>query len=294
MRDETGALARDRAEADKLRWADLRLRLVSALVLAPVAIAVVWLGGTVWIALIAVLAIGVACEWAQLCGSHPASLPGLALLASMLAIAVAAARPTAWPALLVLVAGCALTWVIAMLWPGEPGKRPVSLAAGVIYIGLSAIALIWLRRDDDAGLANVLFVLLIVWSSDVGAYAAGRLFGGPRLAPRISPAKTWAGAAGGLLAAVVVGYVAAVSFAPTAAVVGPSWRIALVAALLSVMSQLGDLLESFLKRRFGVKDSGRLIPGHGGLLDRLDGFLAAAPTAALLAAALGPGVMLWQ
>ncbi|MCL2428211.1 MAG: phosphatidate cytidylyltransferase [Alphaproteobacteria bacterium] len=287
-------MARDRAEADARRWADLRLRLVSALILAPVAIAVVWLGGAVWIVLIALLAIGVACEWAQLCGSHPASLPGLVVLASMLAIAVAAARPTAWPALLVLVAGSGLTWAIAMLWPGGPSTRPVSLAAGVIYIGLPAIALIWLRLDDEAGLANVLFVLLIVWSSDVGAYTAGRLFGGPRLAPRISPSKTWSGAAGGLLAAVVVGYGAAMSFAPTTAVVGPAWRIALTAALLSVMSQLGDLLESFLKRRFGVKDSGRLIPGHGGLLDRLDGFLAAAPTAALLAVALGPGVVLWQ
>lgn len=288
-------MALGRSEERTFRWADLRLRVISALILAPIAVAILWVGGDVWTAMIALLAVGVGCEWVLLCGARPAAAPGLAVPLSMVAIATAAARPSIRPAIAVIVLGFGLTWVAAALWPGGGSRRPGSLACGVIYIGLAAIALIWLRLDDTAGLANVLFVVLIVWSSDIGAYAAGRLLGGPRLASRISPSKTWAGAAGGLLAAVVVGYVAAMLLAPTDAAAMPAaWRIALVAALLSVMSQLGDLLESFLKRRFGVKDSGWLIPGHGGLLDRLDGFLVAGPAAALLAVVLGPGVMLWQ
>ncbi|HET9020103.1 MAG TPA: phosphatidate cytidylyltransferase, partial [Acetobacteraceae bacterium] len=116
----------------------------------------------------------------------------------------------------------------------------------------------------------------------IGAYLSGRLVGGARLAPRISPGKTWSGAIGGLLAAALVGAAAG------------GGRGALVAAVLSVVAQAGDLAESAAKRRAGVKDSGRLIPGHGGVLDRLDALLAAAPAAALLALALGPGVALWE
>jgi phosphatidate cytidylyltransferase len=178
--------------------------------------------------------------------------------------------------------------------PSPDSRRPISLAAGAIYVGLAGIALIWLRHDPLAGLPNILFLLLVVWASDVGAYLAGRLLGGPRLAPRISPGKTWAGACGGLLAAVAMGYIVAVCFWLSSGGAGLSWRIAVVAVALGFASQLGDLLESAIKRHFGVKDSGRLIPGHGGLFDRLDGFLTAGPLAALLALALGPGVMLWR
>jgi phosphatidate cytidylyltransferase len=135
-----------------------------------------------------------------------------------------------------------------------------------------------------------MFLLFTVWASDVGAYLVGRWLGGPRLAPRISPGKTRSGALGGLIAAIAVGLLAA-HFLSDAATI---WRAALVAAVLGIVSQLGDLLESFVKRRLEVKDSGHLIPGHGGLFDRLDGILAAAPVAAVLALALGRGVVLWQ
>jgi phosphatidate cytidylyltransferase len=118
---------------------------------------------------------------------------------------------------------------------------------------------------------------------------AGRAFGGPKLAPAVSPNKTWSGAAGGLAAAVVVGVAAAAALAP-----GGASRAAAVAAMLGVMAQAGDLLESWIKRRFDVKDTSSLIPGHGGLLDRLDGVIAAAPVAALLAFALGQGQPLWR
>ena len=175
-------------------------------------------------------------------------------------------------------------------WRGLARRRPgaLTLAAGFVYILPAAAAVLWLRSDAAAGWANVLFVVLTVSLSDVGAYLFGRLLGGPKLAPAISPGKTWSGAAGGLAFALAVGLGAA------GLTESPIWRALAVAAALCVASQAGDLLESGIKRHFGVKDSGRLIPGHGGLFDRLDGLLTAAPLAALLAVALGPGVELWR
>ena len=231
------ALAQDLAESTA--WRDLRVRVASAVVLAPLGLAALWLGGPVWNAMIVLLAAGMAWEWSAMC-------------------AKAQVRPL------------------------------VRVLTGVAYIAPASVALIWLR-GGEAGRADVLFVLLIVWASDIGAYLAGRLFGGPRLAPRISPGKTWSGAIGGLVAAALVGVVAAL-LVPDARVL----PAALLAACLGIASQTGDLLESALKRRFGVKDSGRLIPGHGGLLDRLDGMLLAAPLAALMALALGHSTVIWQ
>ena len=226
------------AERPAGRWADLSTRVLSALVLAPVALACVWLGGFAFSVIVTVGMLGLAMEWLALC------------------------RRTGW----------------APLYP-----------AGLAYIALAGAALLWLRRDPIAGRADVLFLLLVVWAGDIGAYLIGRWIGGPRLAPRISPGKTWSGAAGGLLAAVAAGLLAAHVLSDAA-----TWRAVAVAAVLSVVAQAGDLLESFVKRRLQVKDSGQLIPGHGGLFDRLDSMLAAAPVAALLALTLGRGVVLWQ
>jgi phosphatidate cytidylyltransferase len=161
--------------------------------------------------------------------------------------------------------------------------------AGLAYVVLAGAAILWLRDDPVAGRADVLFLLFIVWAGDIGAYMVGRWLGGPRLAPHISPGKTWSGSVGGLLAAIGAGVLLAYVLSDAA-----TWRAVLVAAILGVVAQAGDLLESFVKRRLEVKDSGHLIPGHGGLLDRLDGVLAAAPVAALLALTLGRGVVLWQ
>lgn len=294
MRDGSGVLAQGRADPRRFRWADLRTRIASAIVLAPLAIGLVWLGGSAWSVLVTVVAGAVACEWVGLCGAPVRAPPGLVVpFAVTMAGAVASDRASV-AALVVLLAGAALVQANALASRAGRVRRPGSLAAGVLYVGVPCIALIWLRQDAVAGRPNLLFLVLIVWASDVGAYLFGRLLGGPRLAPRISPGKTWAGAVGGLLTAVAMGYVVAMPLADWSAEAGSAWRIAAVAACLSVMSQVGDLLESALKRRFGVKDSGRLIPGHGGLLDRLDGFLAAGPAAALLALALGPGVVLWR
>jgi phosphatidate cytidylyltransferase len=132
--------------------------------------------------------------------------------------------------------------------------------------------------------------MVLIWASDIGAYIVGRLAGGPRLAPSISPGKTWSGAAGGLLAAVAVGVVAGLG--PHSG--GASATAGVIGGGLGLVAQLGDLLESKLKRHFGIKDSGHIIPGHGGLLDRLDAVLIAAPVAAALAWMAGPGVSLWR
>ncbi len=161
-------------------------------------------------------------------------------------------------ALLVAAAFVGVTWEFGMMcrW------RPVPLLLGLPYAALAMLSF-WVLRSYGAFLT--LFTLAVVWSSDVGAYLAGRLLGGPRLAPAISPGKTWSGAVGGLVAAMTGGV----------ASIGDGWSILPLAAVMGVASQLGDLGESALKRHYGVKDSGRLIPGHGGLLDRLDGLMAA-------------------
>jgi len=160
---------------------------------------------------------------------------------------------------------------------------------GALYIGFTMGHLL-LTRALPEGTFLIFFVVLVTWAGDTGAYMVGRWIGGPRLAPRISPGKTWSGAAGGLLAAIAAGLIAAHLLSHSASV----WRGGLVAAVLAIVAQAGDLLESYVKRRLEVKDSGHLIPGHGGLFDRLDSVLAAAPVAALLALTLGRGVVLWQ
>jgi len=159
-----------------------------------------------------------------------------------------------------------------------------------LYIGLAGIALLVLRHDADAGRDNVLFLFVVIWASDISAYLAGRLIGGPKLAPRISPNKTWSGSLCGLLAAVSVGIWVSILLGFEVSV----WQVALVATLLGLATQSGDMFESWIKRRFGVKDSSGLLPGHGGLLDRLDGVLAASLVAALIALIGGPGGHLWR
>jgi phosphatidate cytidylyltransferase len=155
------------------------------------------------------------------------------------------------------------------------------LPAGILYAGLTAIALAEIRDDNLVGFVVMLFVFATVWATDIFAYFIGRALGGPKLAPRISPGKTWSGAIGGAVTAVIAGTGVAWSFFP-----GTGLRVVCVALLLSVCSQAGDLFESFVKRRFGVKDSSHLIPGHGGVMDRVDGLIFACFAAFLLAIVL--------
>jgi phosphatidate cytidylyltransferase len=263
----------------KTTWSDLRTRVLSAALLAPLGLICIWVGHWAWGALVALAALGMAREWVGLCRAALSSFAGLAVVVLTFAAVVVAVFGRPDLALAIVVIGWIAVWAVA--------RRP-ALPAGIPYVGLGGIALVWLRSDAAVGFGNVLFVILLVWASDIGAYVVGRMVGGPKLAPRISPGKTRSGAVGGLASSMLIGAIVCLVLG------GPVWWAALVAGLLGVVSQAGDLLESAVKRHFGVKDSGGLIPGHGGLLDRLDGVLAAAPVAGLIALALGSGVHLWR
>jgi phosphatidate cytidylyltransferase len=271
------------AKSPSARWSDLRLRVLSAVVLAPLALACIWFGGAAFTLLVAVVTIGLAYEWIQLCERRTPLLAALIFLALPAAVVLAAVGH-AVGALLLLAAAT----VAAAAYAGGIG-RAKPLPFGIPYLGLGSVALVWLRLLPETGRADVIILLLLVWASDIGAYLVGRIIGGPRLAPAISPGKTWSGAVGGLAAVVAVGLITSATLGGAAAP-----RVAGFAALTGCVSQIGDLFESHLKRRFGVKDSGWLIPGHGGLLDRLDAVLFAAPLAGLLALILGAGVVIWQ
>jgi phosphatidate cytidylyltransferase len=263
-------------------WRDLGLRGASAAVLIPIAVFGIWSGGVVWDVLVGVAVVLLSWEWARFCKISVWRWPGLLMPAISLVVMLLAAFGPPLAALGLLAAGTLVLFLLQRqgdIWP----------AAGLFYIGLVGFSLVLLRGEDHAGLLNTLFLVLIVWASDTGAYMAGRALGGPKLAPAISPGKTWSGAAGGLIAATLIGTGAAALLAP-----GGASRAAAIAAMLGVMSQAGDLLESAIKRRFGVKDSSSLIPGHGGMLDRLDGVMAAAPMATALALLAGRGMPLWH
>jgi len=255
------------------KWPGLPLRIVSALVLAPPALAALYFGPPYSDVLVCGVAALVAWEWARLCGRKALGLPGIALIAAVLAASVTAALG------LYSLAG----WVIATGTAGAALAasrvrldRPLWYAIGVAYLGSAVLAFLWLRADPVSGRAVILWLIAVVWATDVGAYVAGRSIGGPRLAPRISPGKTWAGLAGGGLAAAVAGMVVMLALSPADLGPGGLARIAIASAALAVVAQVGDLFESHLKRRAGAKDSSNLIPGHGGVFDRIDGLLAAA------------------
>jgi phosphatidate cytidylyltransferase len=183
-------------------------------------------------------------------------------------------------ALFWLAAGAAIFWEWFNL-VASADQRARWLTAGAVYAGAAAFCPIMLRADADYGLVAIFFLFAVVWTTDIAAYFVGRIFGGPKLWPAVSPKKTWSGALGGLAGAIIAAFVVA-SFAAL------SHGAAIVlAALLSVASQAGDLFESHIKRRFGVKDASHIIPGHGGVMDRLDGFIFAAALATLIGLARG-------
>lgn len=279
--DATGASAPPPAAASKS--SELKARILSSLVLGPAVLALVWLGGWPFRLLLAVAAVIAVREWVVIVGGsarRPAVLPlALAAVAVSLGVAVTAG-PLAGTAV-ALVLAAAVGWAAA-------GNDRGWMAAGLPYVALGAIGLDWLRESPQGGLGLFLFVMLAVWATDIGAYAAGRTIGGPKLAPRLSPKKTWAGLIGGVACSALAG--ALVALAAGAARPGVA---ALIGAVLAVVAQAGDLFESAVKRRYGVKDSGALIPGHGGLLDRIDGLLTAAAALALFHAAAGARIAWW-
>ena len=259
--------------------------MLSAAILAPAVLLCIWVGGVPYKVMIVAAALGLAWEWIGLCGNAPTQMPGRLVAVAVVAGTFSAAMGYMVSGLAIFATGAVFT---AALAGGTPHWR--ALAAGIPYAGIGTIALLWLRDDPAIGLENLLFVLLLVWASDIGAYMTGRFLGGPKLAPRISPGKTWSGSLGGLVGAIGAGLL----IAYLSHTLSDPLRVAAIAGALGIVAQAGDLLESGLKRHFGAKDSGTLIPGHGGLLDRLDALLIAAPVAALLALSAGRGVVLWQ
>ena len=215
---------------------DLPARVASAVVMVAVAGSALWLGGWAWSLFVAAVALGVLWEWIKLANA-----------------------------------------ITAKLW-----ARALWLLGGVVYIGVAAL---WLNklngwmpgasdRKGGLGILTLAVILLVVIATDVGAYFCGRFFGGPKIAPSISPSKTWAGLAGGMLASAVLMQILA-EVAGVAKSIDLGFGVLPISgAVMAVVAQVGDFFESWMKRRAGVKDSGKLLPGHGGLFDRADGFLA--------------------
>jgi len=254
---------------------DFRVRLLSGLGMAAVVAAFVFTGATSFSVLVVAVAVLLSWEWSHLVHGPEADIVLAVHLAAAFAAALLAAFGYVGLGLLALAIGAILAMVLSL------GRNSIYAAVGVFYAGLPAIAIIWLRSDAALGLLAVVFLIVVIIAADTGAFLSGRLLGGPKLWPRVSPNKTWAGLIGALAASAVVG--ACFWFAVDGA---SPLRLAAVAAVLGLVSQAGDLAESALKRRFGVKDSGNLIPGHGGIMDRVDGLVAAASVAGLIGLAV--------
>ncbi len=256
---------------------ELATRVVVGLLLAAVALGTLWAGGAAFALLVAVAVLLVLAEWAAMHGiGRGQLLVGLLILATTCLLA-ALGRPLEALLLLFVAAGSLLLFGITF----APRARGF-LSSGLLYAGLPAVALIWLRGQEP-GLALVLWAFGIVWATDIAAYFAGRAIGGPKLAPRISPNKTWAGLGGGVAAAALFAGVSG----PVLGWQAPPLLLALFGAGLALAAQGGDLAESHWKRRAGVKDSGRLLPGHGGVMDRVDGLVPVAIIVALGVAIAG-------
>ena len=274
------------AEAGQEGRSNLRLRIIAALVMAPLAIAIAYAGGWLWTGLVTVASIGLYVEWLAVIGERRLPLVVSGVLVLLGAGWIETERLTAANVSVVIGLGVAVTAIFSR-------DRRGWAMLGFGYALAASIGSILTRRDPAFGFVALMFVLLVVWGTDIGGYFAGRLIGGPKLWPRVSPKKTWAGSIGGFAVSlgVAIGF-AAGGFARMVPLLS-------LAAVLSLATQFGDLFESAVKRRFGVKDSSHLIPGHGGLMDRLDGFIAAIVLAAIFGFlrggvdGVGRGLMVW-
>jgi len=279
----SGATGRRLARAEP---GSLRLRILSALVLAPLPIIAIWFGGLLLSLLTVAAALVMSWEWGKLCGGNAPGRAGSVLIGVVAVAVIAASLSGVWVGVLLALGGAVLVWQIALR---QGAAAPLWLAAGSLWVALPCIILLWLAQSGGADRGTLFWMFAVVWATDIGAYAIGRRLGGPLLAPRWSPRKTWAGLLGGILCAALAGWA-------TAGVVGATQvlPLVLVSAGLAIVEQFGDLAESVAKRRFGVKDASSLIPGHGGLLDRLDGLLAVIPAVALLTLLGGGSVLTWR
>lgn len=250
---------------------NLALRIVSAAILTPLALLTAYLGGWPFALFWGVAAIAVLWEWVLLVAG-----PSYRMIFSGCAVAVAIAGFVGWlgrPIVALLMVGLgALAGAIF-----APPERRLWVTVGIGYAGAMLLAPTFLRADDVYGFVAIVLVFAVVWTTDILGYFAGRTFGGPKLLPAVSPKKTWSGAIAGTVGAMITALVVAGLF-------GLSTKLAIVviALVLSVLAQVGDLFESWVKRQFGAKNSSHLIPGHGGVMDRLDGFWAAVVAGCLI------------
>jgi phosphatidate cytidylyltransferase len=255
----------------------LTLRILSASVMAPVALAAVWFGSPFLLVLVALAGAGMGWEWARMSRLQSPSAVLFAILGPLVATCAVAFQEDILSVLL------AIAFAAGVAIAEKDRRLRLWGAAATLWIALPCAAILWLDRGAG-GRERIIYLFAVVWASDIGAYAFGRLIGGPKLAPALSPNKTWAGAFGGLASAMVIGGLAAAAYTADPPVV-----LLAISAFVAIAAQAGDLIESFAKRCFDVKDSGGLIPGHGGLLDRLDSLLAAALALAVVLAAATAG-----
>ncbi len=258
-----------------LLGADLPVRAAAGVIMMALALTAAWAGGPLFLAFWLIASALVLWEWQKLIGSERllARLGAGAL--TLVAVSPFALHGSAKCALAVLAAGAALTGLVA----GADLRARLWSGAGVVYAGALVASPVLLRASPAYGLPAILWLFAVVWGADVMAYFGGRMIGGPKLWPRVSPGKTWSGAVVGAVAGALFGAIVGLVVAPSGARLAPVLGLGLAAA---IVEELGDLFESAVKRRFLVKDSSHLIPGHGGMMDRLDGFVAAATFAAAL------------
>jgi phosphatidate cytidylyltransferase len=250
------------------------LRATTAVALALPAAAALLLGSPYLPVFVGIIAVVMAWEWVRVTGAAAFGVTGVILAAALAgAVAIAALGHFAWAYAVVLVAA-PLVYAAARLDTRAPA---LPVATGALYVGIPALSLLWLYERPDYGRWLVIWLIAVVIANDVAAYFVGRAVGGPKLAPRISPGKTWSGASGGIAGALVAGVVIG-----KAAGLAPLPMLAVGAVLLAAISQIGDLLESAVKRAYRVKDTGQILPGHGGMMDRVDGIVAALAAAALV------------
>jgi phosphatidate cytidylyltransferase len=267
-------------------WPDLAKRAISALVMAALALGADWLGGWPFAAFWTVAAVVVLIEWEWIVLRRrlPIAIGAGAVIAAALLSAAGASLVAAG----VVIVGALCVYVLRR---PEPGRHLGAL--GVVYAAAIAVPIILLREDPSLGPIAALYLFAIVWGTDVMAYFVGRSVGGPKLWPALSPKKTWSGFCGGVFFGAAAGALVLWS-----ADLEVSFVTIGLSLLLAIVSQGGDLFESWLKRRYGAKDASHLIPGHGGLMDRLDGFVAAASVAFLIGllrdpAAVASGLLVW-